>query len=194
MMSNDWLRLIDDMLALEKSTDSDKGGRRISLFRQQASLHHEAATFIRDARRRFPVVDKFIRGLSAKARDECDQVVGGIAPASPYYHGEWLADHRNVTFHYPEMHPERAKHGKEEITEALQSAADLESSIEDEGRFDSVRFHFADEVGVQWIPEGPDQKATLENLRESVMALSRFAQRAAQAYMESRPEGTFTYA
>jgi hypothetical protein len=40
-------------------------------------------------------------------------VVGGIDPQSPHYHGDWLADHRNVTFHYPEMHPDKAKHCQE---------------------------------------------------------------------------------
>lgn len=44
MMSNDWLRSIAEMLALDDS-DQDSEGRRLSLFRQQASLHHEAATF-----------------------------------------------------------------------------------------------------------------------------------------------------
>lgn len=191
MMSNDWLRSIQDMLALDDA-DPDSGGRRVSLFRQQASLHHEAATFISDARRRFPEIDKFIDRLPTVAQEECDQVVGGVDPESPHYHGDWLADHRNVTFHYPEMHPEKAEHGQEEITEALDAGSELESSIESGDYFGSVRFRFADEVAVQWLPDGPDQATIIENLRESVLALSRFAQRAARAYMETRPAGTFT--
>jgi hypothetical protein len=191
MMSNDWLRSIQEMLALDDA-DPDSGGRRLSLFRQQASLHHEAATFIREARRRFSEIDEFIDGLPTIAQDECDQVVCGIDPQSPHYHGHWLADHRNVTFHYPEMHPDKAKHGQEEIKEALEAASGLESSIESGDYFGSVRFRFADEVAVQWLPDDPDLATLIENLRESVLAMSRFVQRAAKVYMESRPSGAFT--
>jgi hypothetical protein len=190
MMSNDWLRSIEEMLALEAGPDSE--GRRVSLFRQQASLHHEAAMFIRDARCRFSVIDDFICDLPTVAQDECDQILGGVDPESAHYHGDWLADHRNVTFHYPEMHPDKAEHGREELTAALEAASELESSIDVGDYFGSVRFRFADEVAVQWLPDGPEQATLIENLRESVLALSRFAQRAAQAYMESRPSGTFT--
>jgi hypothetical protein len=73
MMSNDWLRSIEDMFALETATTPDAGARRISLFRQQAALHHEAATFIRDSMRRFPEIEQFVQGLSADAKEECDQ-------------------------------------------------------------------------------------------------------------------------
>jgi hypothetical protein len=59
------------------------------------------------------------------------------------------------------MHPEKAKHGQEEITEALQSAADLESSIEAGDHFGSVRFGFADEVAAQWLPADDDLEAIL---------------------------------
>jgi hypothetical protein len=156
------------LLALEDS-EPDSEGRRLSLFRQQASLHHEAAVFIKDARRRFSAIDDFITGLPADAQDECDQVVGGVDPQSAHYHGDWLADHRNVTFHYPEMHPDKAEHGREELTAALEAAAELESSIEAGVYFGSVRFRFADEVAVQWLPDGPEQATLLENLRESVL-------------------------
>ncbi len=193
MMSNDWLRSIAEMLALDDS-DPDSEGRRVSLFRQQASLHHEAATFIRDARRRFSEVEDFVASLSTVAQNECDQIVGGVDLGAPSYHGDWLADHRNVTFHYPEMHPDKAEHGREEIAEALDAASELASSIEFSDYFGSVRFRFADEVAVQWLPDGPEQETLIEHLRESVLALSRFVQRAARAYMESRPSGTFTEA
>ena len=32
--------------------------------------------------------------------------------ASTHYIGDWLAQHRNVTFHYSEMHPDKAAHGR----------------------------------------------------------------------------------
>jgi hypothetical protein len=190
MMSNDWMRLMSDLLAL-KDNDPDSLGRYVMSFRQQAALHHEAAQFIADARRRFPQVDAFIDGLEQEARDECDLVTGGIDPKSPHYLGDWLADHRNVTFHYPELHPDKAAHGSEEITKALKEAADLEGTITWSQGFGSVRFGYADEVAVQWLPDGETQEHLIDGLRESVWALARFAQRAATAYLEGRPENTF---
>lgn len=191
MMSNDWLRSTADMMALDDA-DPDAPARRLMLFRQQAALHHEAATFITKSRRRFPEIRAFIDGLDQDARDECDQIVGGIDPTSSHYHGDWLADHRNVTFHYPEMHPDKAAHGQEEITEALEAASGLEGTITMSESFGSVRFRFADEVAVQWLPDAATQTHRIEALRESVMALGRFAQRAAQTYLQARLTETFT--
>jgi hypothetical protein len=183
MISNDWLRSFQDMLGLDDA-DPDSGGRSVALFRQQAALHHEAAVFIREARRRFVEVNDFIASLPPEAQRDCDRIVGGIVPASPNYHGDWLATHRNMTFHYPEMHPE--------ITAALESAAQRESSIEAGSYVGSVRFRFADEVAVQWLPAAPERRAILDRLTESVRALVRFADEAIWMYMNSRPSGTFT--
>jgi hypothetical protein len=190
MVSNDWLRLVNEMVAIDDE-DPDGAGRRVMSFRQQAALHHEAAEFIMSARRRFPEIEAFITGLADEAQRECAQVTGGVDPRSPDYLGDWLGDHRNVTFHYPELHPEKAAHGQEEISEALSKAADLEGTITMDEKFGTVRFEFADQVVVQWLPT-PTEKEQVAALRESVMALGRFAQRAAQAYLESRPEGTIT--
>ncbi len=190
MISKDWTRSTLDLLALEDGSD-DEAGRRLMLFRQQASLHHEAAAFMVDARRRFPQIAAFINGLPEIARDECEHVVGGIDPKSPHYHGDWLADHRKITFHYPELHPDKAAHGVEEIREALIKASDIESTITSGDAFGSVRFGFADDAAVQWLPDvETDARDILTQLREAVMALARFAQRAAGAYLDARPEGT----
>jgi hypothetical protein len=123
MISNDWLRSVEDMFKLEGDTPEEIG-RRISLFRRQAALVHEAVTFISDARRMFPEVASFIDGLEVKARDGCEHVIGAVASGSPHYLGEWLEDHRNVTHHYPKMHPAAAQHGQEEMANALAEAAE----------------------------------------------------------------------
>ena len=191
MVSNDGLRLLSEMVALDEA-DPDVEGRRLMLFRQQAALHHEAARFIRDARGRFPEVDGFITGLAPAAQDEYRQVTGVIDSTSEHDLGDWLGDHRNVSFHYPVMHPERAAAGQEEISKALEAARELEGTISMDEAFGGVRFGFADDVAVQRLPD-PETKAHLiEQLRDSVMALMRFVQRASQAYLESRAEGTFT--
>jgi hypothetical protein len=191
MMSNDWVRLMEDMLALADDTP-DVSARRVMSFRQQAALHDEAARFIADARRRFPQIDAFIQTLDQDAQNECEQITGGIDPESAHYHGDWLVDHRNVTFHYPEMHPDKAKHGKEEITEAMKAASELEGTISFGQGMGSVRFGFADQIAVQWLPDVENEGHLISTLREAVMALARFAQRAVGAYLESRPADRYT--
>jgi hypothetical protein len=189
IISNDWLRSVEDMFKLEGDTREEMG-RLTALFRRQAAFVHEAATFIADARHMFPPVASFVDGLEAKARDGCERVIGAVDSVSPYYLGEWLEAHRNVTHHYPKMHPAAAHYGQEEMTNALAKAAELESSIDSGERFGDARFRYADEVGVQLLPPIDDVR-WVEKPRDTAMALADFAQRAAQAYLESRPE-TFT--
>jgi hypothetical protein len=192
MMSNDWSRLVDQMLRVE-DLDKDAAGLRVMSFRHQAALHIEAATFIRDARRRFPDVAIFVAGLDDAAQRCCDLILEGVDSTSPRYLGDWLTDHRNVTFHYPQMHPTKAAHGQEEITEALRSAADKESMIRIADNPHDLRFDFADEVVVQWLPDD-DESDLIVRLREAVLALADFVREAAQAYLNSRPPGTFSRA
>ena len=169
----------------------EESGRRASLFRRQVALVHEAATFITDARRMFTQVSSFVDGLEVKARDGCERVIGTVDSGSPHYLGDWLEDHRNVTHHYPKMHPAAARHGQEEMANALAEAADIESTIDSGQRFGEARFRYADEVGVQLLPRLED-RSWVEALRDTAMALADFAQCAAQAYLEARPAGTFT--
>ena len=191
MMSNDWLRLIRQMEQIDDN-DPDAAGLGVMSFRQQAALHFEAATFIAQARSRFPEVTDFIRSLGQEGQEECERIAGGIDPRSDWYLGDWLADHRNVTFHYPEMHPEAAAHGAEEICNALAEAKGLVATIRtaDDGSARSVRFRFADEVVVQWLPDVDTNVEAIEALRGAVLTLARFAGRAADAYLRSRPSGT----
>lgn len=190
MVSNDANRSIDELLEVEDGPP-DSGARRMMLFRQQASFFFEAATFIGEASSRFPEVRDFIAGLPQEARDECAQVVGGIDPSSTHYVGDWLRDHRNVTFHYSEMHPDKAAHGKEEIAQALEDAAELPGTVYVSDELGGVRFWFADEVVAQWLPPDESKPATIVTLREALMALVRFTQRAFAAYQSRRPPGTF---
>ena len=97
MISNDWLRPVEEMFRLGDTPE--EVGRRVSLFRRQAALVHEAATFMADARGMFPQVASFIDGLETKARDSCERVIGAVDSNSPQYLGEWLEEHRKVTHH-----------------------------------------------------------------------------------------------
>jgi len=133
----------------------------------------------------------FIDGLEAKARDGCERVIGTVDSGSPQYLGEWLEDHRNVTHHYPKMHPEAARHGQEEMANALAQAADIDSTIDSGQYFGEARLRYADEVGVQLLPR-LDNPGWMEALQDTAMALADFAHCAAEAYLEARPAGTFT--
>jgi hypothetical protein len=192
MMSNDWLRLVKQMLASDDDPgEADAAGLLVMSFRFQAALHAEAAGFIGDARRMFPEIEQFVVGLSQSAQAHCQQVMDGLDPASPRYLGAWLTAHRNVTFHYPEMHPRKAEHGREEITEALRGAADKLSRIRVADAPNDLRFDFADEVVVQWLPDDSNT-APIIGLREAVLALADFVREAAESHLNSRPDGTFT--
>jgi hypothetical protein len=81
--------------------------------------------------------------------------------------------------------------GQEEMAYALAQAADIESTIDSGQYFGDARFRYADEVGVQLLPPLDDRR-WMEELRDTAMALADFAQRAAQAYLQARPAGTFT--
>jgi hypothetical protein len=89
------------------------------------------------------------------------------------------------------MDPEAAEHGEEEMANTLTDAADIESTIDSGQRFGDARFRYADEVGVQLLPPLEDP-GWMERLRDTAIALADFAQRAAQAYLDARPTGTFT--
>jgi hypothetical protein len=189
MISNDWLRSIEDMFAFENGTPEEIG-RRVFLFRRQAALIHEAATFITDARRMFSEVAGFIDGLDVKARDDCERVTGAVDSRSPHYLGDWLEEHRNATHHYPKMHPAAAQHGQEAMANALAEAAEIESTIDSGERFGEARFRYADEIAVQLLPRLDDQSWMAE-LRDTAIALADFAQRTAQTYLKTRPAGTY---
>ena len=104
-------------------------------------------------------------------------MVGAINPKSEWYLGDWLEDNRNVTYHYPEIILTRLLHGAEEITNALDKAATHEGTITHDDNFASLRFRFADEVVVQWLPDLESQRGVIEALRGTVATLARVAQR-----------------
>lgn len=190
MMSNDWLRFFEVI----RASPEDEAGLRVLLFRQQAALHYEAAGFVREARRQFHAsVDAFVRGLDASAQADCERIVGGIDPRSPHFVGDWVLRNRNLTFHYPEMNADKARAGREEITKALTKAANLPGTITQDRALGSVRFGFADNVTVQWLPDAQSARH-VEQLGEAMVVLLQFVQAAAKAYIKSRPPGTFIVA
>jgi hypothetical protein len=74
----------------------------------------------------------------------------------------------------------------------MEDAAELPGTVYVSDELGSVRFWFADEVVAQWLPPDESKPATIITLREALMALVRFTQRAFAAYQSRRPAGTFT--
>jgi len=184
MASNDFFRMFHWLDGAETT------GTELFAYRLQAAALFEAATHLSDTIRNVPEVKAFYGQLPDVARTLGDRVVGAVDPGSEHYLGEWAESHRNVTFHYPEMHPQKAEHGKEEIKNALERAAELRGTITADDRFGSVRFEFADEVAVQFLPEAtPGNAPEMERVRETGMALARFVQHAANAYLGRLPRG-----
>jgi hypothetical protein len=115
------------------------------------------------------------------------------------------------------MHPLKAENDNEEIQTALWRARANVGTITDPGFFGGVRFGFADEVAVQWLPGAYDyddpvprtiedaeafamanteessrhlrERSDVAALRDSALALMRIARAAALAYIERLPAG-----
>jgi hypothetical protein len=95
------------------------------------------------------------------------------------------------------VHPAKAEAGHEEIKQALERAIaqNIEGKITITGqRFGDVRFDFADEVAVQWLPDVDTHVglAQLDALREAGGALTRFVQFAIGAHLDALPDGVVT--
>jgi hypothetical protein len=188
MMSNDVLRSFAQLDVDE--SDPEAAGVQMWLFRQQAALYFEAASFITDCAQLFPKINEFLSGLPQEAGDELEQIVGGIDPKSAHYVGDWLADHRNLTFHYSQMHPVKAERGTERWKQALEAAAPLEGDLTHDERMGSIRFGFADQVAGQWVPADTETD-TIIRLRDALLALVRFTQRAMTAYHQTLPSSAW---
>lgn len=138
-ISNDANRSIDEMEGVDDA-EPDAGARPLMLFRQQAALYYEAADFLAKSVPRFDALKGFIAALPQDARDDFDRIIAGADPKSPSYLGQWLEDHRNSTFHYREMHPEKSASGQDEVAQAMEAAAEHEGTVFIGDTLGSVRF------------------------------------------------------
>ena len=189
MISNDWQRLVQRMVELDdadcvhEAAQAEQAALLIENYRLQAALHYEAARLLQQAYERFPEVRNFIDGLTPEAIAEFRLVIGGVTKGSPNYHGDWFSDARNATFHYSKLNR------RERVGKGLAAAAEEIGAISLGDSFASVRFGFADKVALKWLggsqPEA-EIEAKLVGLRESVMALTQFAQRALGVYLGTR--------
>ncbi len=188
MINNEWHR----SMALMNLVDNDPDGRgiRLLLVRQQAASYLEAVKWITDSRKRFPEVATYIDGLSADAQASYVRLMAGTDPKSPDFM-DWLSGHRNVTSHFPKLHPDAFANGDEEIANALSKAAELTGTVTVERPTEAgVRFGWADEVAVQLLPDIEANPDEIKKLSGARIALMRFGVEAVGTYMMRNPAGT----
>ncbi len=187
LIVNEWHRTMELMPKDEPAESSENvRGIRLLLARQQAATCHEAIKFIADARHNYPKVGEFIDSLSADTREHYRQLKEAVDPDSEF-HLSWLRDHRHVTLHVPELHPNRYAAGKDAIASALEKAAPLDGSVSHNDTAGSVRFGFADVVSVQMLPW--DDPNVMKHQSRARLALGGFAHEAVEAYLKALPEG-----
>jgi hypothetical protein len=186
MIANNALRLIAWQNELDaKSRDGqapDGAGTGVLLFRLQAALLSEATAFIGDAQHWFPEIKAFVAGPSV----DCRERLASLNSFSTTALEQWMRQHRHITFHYPELHPDKAAAGKEEITLALANAAELDGTISFGDGHHSVRYGFADEVVVQWLPDADVLSTTLEEIAMHVITLVHVVELLMRSYLEQR--------
>lgn len=190
MASNDVLRLLRWMRDTQGAGDEEKAVRLLSL-RMQASALFEVSEYVVRCRRTWQEVSGFLSELGPDAAGYLDHVVGATTPGHGRYMG-WLEAHRNVTFHYPRLQREAAVHDAEEMQNALRSAADLSSTIVEPGPPLELRYHYADEVGVQLLPDLAVDPEHLARLRDLAIATVLFVRDAHALYLSRLPSDRVT--
>jgi hypothetical protein len=176
MISNDWLRLMADMEAVEAPGPEGHGHEMLN-YRLQAALHYEAADFLRDASDN-PAIGEFVAALPDPVQQDFRTVVAGLGVDPETGHGRWLKASRNRTFHYSKIGPP--------IRKALARTADETGSVDWPARFGDRRFGYADQVVLEWLPSLDEQEERLSRMGDSVMALARFCQAAVGSYLVDR--------
>jgi hypothetical protein len=157
MISNDWQRLVT---SLDNAEGADQVGQKLLGYRMQAALLYEAAQFLREALE-IPGVEEFVAGLPTPARNDFDFVLAGLHRDPEVGHGVWFEQNRNRTFHYSRLGP------RAPIAGALRRAGP-ESGAVDWGRtVGQTRFHFADQVALEWLPPAEQQEGRLTRMSES---------------------------
>jgi hypothetical protein len=186
IVNNEWHRSMY-LMNLTKE-DPDGAGIRLQLTRSQAASLLEATKFITDSRKRFPEVEAFVNGLDADAQQNLDRLLAALDPNSLDFM-DWLKDHRDVTNHFPKLHPAAYANGDEEIANALASAAPHTGTITTGETQAKERFGFADEVVVQLLPDIVTNPDEVKKLAAARIALGAFVSAAIAAYMQGLSAG-----
>jgi hypothetical protein len=143
-------------------------------FRLVAAHFFEAVMWLKRTSKTWPEVRELIESLDDQARARYKHLLAFTSPKHPLY--PRLRRSRMTTFHYPEMHPEKARAGVEDLANALREAKDLDGWIEGGEEYATFRAPFADEVAAQFLGESEEDTAELMgSLEEPVFELVEFA-------------------
>jgi hypothetical protein len=82
------------------------------------------------------------------------------------------------------MHPERVRRGLHAVARALADAAEIDTPLGSGDRIGDVRYTFADSVAIAWLPD--EAEPQIDVLRDRIMDIAWFAQRAVSSYFLSR--------
>jgi hypothetical protein len=170
--STTWLRV-------EGVTEAEAQGRRLMVIRYQLAMLHEVERFLTGALR-LPAVAEFVATLQGDAPTApvgIANLVDGL--------GSWVADMRNITFHYPEMHQAKIDAGQDDVMAALAGVTSIESEIvADES--DVPGFPFADVVVAHWMRS--DFAAAGTAPVEAITATVDFAMSAVRGFLVRQGE------
>jgi hypothetical protein len=191
IVNNEWHRGMALMPKIEPTDASDEDRAvRAMLARQQAATCFEGLAFVEAAREQFPPVASFIDSLNESAQEQYAQMKEAADRDSPH-HLPWLREHRNATMHVPKMNPGAFAAGAEPMANAIAATAELTSYVEYGETAGSVRFGFADLVGLQLLPWSEEADA-IKKLSRARIALGGFVHEAVDAYLKALPHGVLS--
>ena len=187
MGSNDWHRTMTLMPTTPADqADAEVRGVRLMLTRQQFASCFEATKFIRQSRRRFREIETFLGGLADDVRRELAKRGGrrpthgrvpGLARASPQRHGA-----------LPGTRPGGARARRRAAGERPRSRRRLPRRRRAPGSDKTLRFHYADTVAVNLLPDVTANPTAIKELATALIAMSRFVGAAFVAYAQAHPE------
>jgi hypothetical protein len=172
----------------EERDDELPPHERLYLARLVGSHLFELATFLDEAARRFPEIEKFLDGLPDEAQHQRHLVVA-VAKGKTSDFAEKLERLRNHFMHYPGLitgAPER-----EELSKALVAHADREGEIRVGELLKDFRAHFADDVAAELTLSEEDAEPFVGEMADLSIAATQLAYAVIGAYTAGLPDGTF---
>jgi hypothetical protein len=145
----------------------------------------EAATFLRDANRRFSEIREFVVSLPLEARKQYEAVLTAGDPNATGFAAN-LKRLRNHFFHYAELIPDEPQY--EELSQALARHADDIGEIRVGGLFKDFRCSFADDIAAELTFADADPGEFVEQIAQTSVAYIEFVYAALGAYVQSNSE------
>jgi hypothetical protein len=170
---------------LEGTIDIAPGFENVYDARLAASHLWEAATFLRDANRRFSDIREFVASLPLEAREQYDAALAAGDPNATGFAAN-LKRLRNHFFHYAELIPEEPQF--EELSQALARHADDIGDMRVGELFKDFRCSFADDIAAELTFADADPREFVEQIAQTSVAYMRFVYAALGAYVQTKSD------